>query len=73
MLGTSWQFHILIRLLYHVWYIVEVGEDEPFIKNGGLLVLSIDSIHDALHVFINGEFVGIRSSNIPEFRVCFLI
>ena len=73
MLGTSWQFHILICLLYHVWYIVEVGEDEPFIKNGGLSVLSIDSVRDALHVFINGEFVGIRSSNIPEFRVCFLI
>jgi hypothetical protein len=44
----------------YLWYItsVEVDEDEPFIKNGGLPVLTVQSAGDALHVFINDDLAG---------------
>lgn len=44
----------------YLWYItsVEVDEDEPFLKNGGLPVLTVQSAGDALHVFINGNLAG---------------
>ncbi|KAH9326722.1 hypothetical protein KI387_006900 [Taxus chinensis] len=56
----------------YLWYTtsIEVGDDEPFIKNGGLSVLSIQSARDALHVFINGEFAGSQfgSKESPKVR-----
>ena len=43
---------------------MEVDGDEPFIKNGGLPVLIIQSADHALNVFINGDLVGICSFSI---------
>lgn len=55
----------------YLWYTtsVEVGQDEPFIKNGGLSVLSIQSVRDALHVFVNGEFAGSQFGSKENPRV----
>ncbi|XP_057850340.2 beta-galactosidase 2 isoform X2 [Cryptomeria japonica] len=44
----------------YLWYItrVEVGDDEPLIKNGGISNLSIQSAGHAFHIFVNGEYLG---------------
>eukprot|EP00249_Psilotum_nudum_P027019 c34249_g1_i1 orf=587-3136(-) len=43
----------------YLWYTtsVQVLEDEPFLMNGTGPILVIDSIRDAVHVFVNGELM----------------
>eukprot|EP00252_Welwitschia_mirabilis_P002305 TRINITY_DN12214_c0_g3_i3.p1 TRINITY_DN12214_c0_g3~~TRINITY_DN12214_c0_g3_i3.p1 ORF type:complete len:547 (+),score=62.07 TRINITY_DN12214_c0_g3_i3:1134-2774(+) len=56
----------------YLWYItsVDVAEDEPFLRNGGLPVLTIQSAGHALHVFVNGQFAGSQygTKNNPKVR-----
>eukprot|EP00252_Welwitschia_mirabilis_P002303 TRINITY_DN12214_c0_g3_i1.p1 TRINITY_DN12214_c0_g3~~TRINITY_DN12214_c0_g3_i1.p1 ORF type:complete len:374 (+),score=63.87 TRINITY_DN12214_c0_g3_i1:270-1391(+) len=49
---------------------VDVAEDEPFLRNGGLPVLTIQSAGHALHVFVNGQFAGSQygTKNNPKVR-----
>lgn len=57
----------------YLWYItsVEVDGDEPFIKNGGLPVLTVQSAGHALHVFINDDLAGSQYGSRENHKVRF--
>ena len=54
---------VLIDVFIHV-FSLQVSENEPFLQNGSKPVLTIDSMRDAVHVFVNGELIGKSSIQI---------
>lgn len=71
--GLLEQINITRDSTDYLWYItsVEVDGDEPFIKNGGLPVLTVQSAGHALHVFINGDLAGSQYGSKENQKVRF--
>ncbi|GLT79076.1 hypothetical protein SLA2020_505830 [Shorea laevis] len=57
----------------YLWYMtnVNINNNEAFLKNGQLPVLTVASAGHALHVFINGQLAGTAYGNIDDPRLTF--
>ncbi|GLU10047.1 hypothetical protein SLE2022_268750 [Rubroshorea leprosula] len=71
--GLREQLNVTWDTTDYLWYMTNVNIDnnEAFLKNGHLPILTVDSAGHGLHVFINGQLSGTAYGNINKARLTF--
>ncbi|GLT47818.1 hypothetical protein SLA2020_214800 [Shorea laevis] len=71
--GLREQLNVTWDTTDYLWYMTNINIDnnEAFLKNGHLPILTVDSAGHGLHVFINGQLSGTAYGNINEARLTF--